>query len=195
MKPCWAFAVAVLAAAGCGEPQLTVRASLDGRPVADLPVWLLPYDRAALLDSLVQESDEPEPAIPAALIAELDTLRQREVAAVGDTLLAPLRARRRAIEARIDSIRTARRAWREQVHAPFDSLARVREGEAGHPSRADTTDAAGRAALPGGEGRFWLWAVYVVPEGVLEWNLPLTLRGDTATVALTRENATERRFH
>jgi hypothetical protein len=195
MKRRWTFAVAVLAAAGCGEPQLTVRASLDGEPVADLPVWLLPYDRTALLDSLVQESDEAEPAIPASWVAELDTLRRREASAAGDTVLAPIRARRHAVEARIDSVRAARRVWRERVHAPLDSLAAERMAELGRSARADTTGADGTARLSAGEGRAWIRAVYVLPEAVLEWNVPVTPQGDSTTVALTRENATERRFH
>lgn len=194
MKRLLTFALAA-AAAGCGEPDLTVQVSLDGEPVAGLPVWLLPYDRAALLDSLVQESDEPEPAIPAPMIAELDLLRRSERQAGGDTTAAVLHQRRVALEARIDSIRAARTAWRDRVYAPFDSLARLREGELGIGARSDTTDASGIARLPAGEGRFWVWAVYVVPEGSLEWNVPVALRGDTASVWLTRENAAERRLY
>lgn len=184
-----------LAAAGCSDSQVVAEVSLDGEPLAGLPVWLLPYDRVALRDSLVQESDEPEPAIPAALIARLDTVRARAEGAAGDTLITELRAERRALEARIDSIRTARREWRDRVYAPLDSLARERESELGTGPRSDTTDARGRASFPADEGRHWVWSVYVLPEATLEWSVPVVLRGDSAHVELTRENARERRFH
>jgi hypothetical protein len=184
-----------LVAAGCDDPPVVVEASLDGEPLAGLPVWLLPYDRVALVDSLVQESDEPEPAIPAELVAALDTARERERRAAGDTLLAGLRARRQGLEARVDSIRVARRDWRDRVYAPLDSLARHREGELGVPARSDSTDARGIVRIPAGEGRFWVWSVYVLPEATLEWSVPVAVLGDSATVRLTRETARERRFY
>jgi hypothetical protein len=184
-----------LAAAGCSDSQVVAEVSLDDDPLAGLPVWLLPYDRVALRDSLVQESDEPEPAIPAALIARLDTVRARAEAASGDTLIGQFRAERRTLEARIDSIRSARQEWRDRVYAPLDSLAREREAELGTGPRSDTTDARGWASFAADEGRYWVWTVYVLPEATLEWSVPVTLRGDSAHVALTRENARERRVH
>lgn len=184
-----------LVAAGCDDPRVVVEASLDGEPLSGLPVWLLPYDRVALVDSLVQESDEPEPAIPAELVAALDTARALERQAQGDTLLAQRRAHRRMLEVRVDSIRAARRAWRDRIYAPLDSLARAREAELGTSARSDTTDARGRASLPADEGRFWVWSVYVLPEATLEWSVPVAVRGDSAAVGLTRESARERRVY
>ncbi|HET7322571.1 MAG TPA: hypothetical protein VFI96_08770 [Longimicrobiaceae bacterium] len=58
----------LLVAAACGEPKVTVEAALPGvggapaGPVADLPIRLLPYDRAAILDSLRAAAETPEPA-------------------------------------------------------------------------------------------------------------------------------------
>ncbi len=143
----------------------------------------------------MQESDEPEPAIPAELIARLDTARSRAARPAGDTLLAGLTAERRALEARIDSIRVARRAWRDRVYAPLDSLARLREEELGTGARSGNTDARGSVAFAADEGRFWIWSVYVLPEATLEWSVPVVARGDSTRAALTRENARERRFH
>ena len=185
----------VVATAACGDSHVVVQATLDGEPLAGIPVWLLPYDRMALRDSLVQESDEPEPAIPAELIQELETVRAREAGGAADTLLAQVRLQRRTLEARIDSIRVARQEWRDRVYAPLDSLARLREGELGVSARSDTTDARGTARLPADEGRFWVWSVYVLPESALEWNVPVQVRGDSARVELSRDNARERRFY
>jgi hypothetical protein len=185
----------VLTVAACGESRVIAEVSVDGTPVAGLPVWLLPYDRVALVDSLVQESDEPEPAIPATLLEELESVRAGAASAEGDTLVAELRARRRALEARVDSIRLARRAWRDRVYAPLDSLAREREGAHGVRARSDTTDARGRARVPAEEGRYWLWSVYVLPESTLEWSVPVVLRGDSVTVRMERGTARERRVH
>ncbi|HEU0014032.1 MAG TPA: hypothetical protein VFQ45_10135, partial [Longimicrobium sp.] len=85
--------------------------------------------------------------------------------------------------------------WRERVFADFDSLARAKEAEAGAGSAVDTTDASGVATLGADEGRRWIWAVYVLPESTLEWHLPVTVRGDSTVVRLTRENAKERPFY
>jgi hypothetical protein len=181
--------------AACGEETLRVEAELDGQPISDVPVWLLPYDRHALLDSLVQESDEPEPAIPASLVEELEALRSPGTEPVSDSVAAERSRRAAALEAHADSIRLARVAWRDRVHAPLDSLVRRREEAAGFRARVDTTDARGIARLPAPEGRFWVWAVYVVAEGAIEWSVPVVLRGDSATVRLDRGNARERRLY
>jgi hypothetical protein len=72
-------ALAPLALAACGNPQVVVEASFaeegaaERRILADLPVRLLPYDRDAIFDSLEAAYAEPEPAIPP------EVLRQQQV--------------------------------------------------------------------------------------------------------------------
>lgn len=191
---------ACVASAGCSDSKVVVRASLSqgGEPVADMPVYLLPYDRQALMDSLARAAGQPEPAIPAAYITQLESLTAREgqLAASGDSAVRQVRLQARAVQARIDSIRAARREWRQRVFAPFDSVARAKMAELGAGAAVDTTDARGVAHLSASEeGRFWLYAAYVLPDVTLEWNLPVTVRGDSTVVRLTRENAKERRFY
>lgn len=190
---------ACVAAAGCSDSKVVVRAHLaeNGQPVADLPVWVLPYDRQALMDSLAQAAGEPEPGIPAPLVTQLEglTARERELQAAGDPRLPAFRARRMGIQRQVDSIRVARRAWRGRTFAAFDSLARARQAELGATAASDTTDARGVARIGADEGRAWIWAAYVLPDVTLEWNIPVTVRGDSTVVELTRENATERKFY
>lgn len=190
---------ACLAVAGCSDSKVVVRASLAdaGEPVADLPVYLLPYDRQALMDSLAEEAGQPEPAIPAALVTQLESLTAREaqLSAAGDSTVRQVRAQRAAMQAQVDSIRARRRRWRESTFAPFDSLAQARMAEMGVSAATDTTDAQGIARIAADEGRFWIYASYVLPDVTLEWNVPVTIRGDSTIVGLTRENATERRFY
>jgi hypothetical protein len=186
-------------AAGCSDSKVVVHATLagSGEPVADLPVWVLPYDRQALMDSLAQDADEEEPAISTELLTQLEglTTREKELTASGDSALPQVRTRRQAAQRQIDSIRVARREWRERVFARFDSLAQAREKESGGVAAVDTTDARGVARVSAGEGRAWVYAAYVLPDVTLEWNLPITVRGDSTTVRLTRENAREQRFY
>jgi hypothetical protein len=99
------------------------------------------------------------------------------------------------VQKQVDSIRVARREWRRRVFAPFDSLAEARMAELGATASVDTTDARGVAHVAAGEGRSWVWAAYVLPDVTLEWNVPVTVRGDSTTVELTRKNARERRFY
>jgi hypothetical protein len=190
---------ACLAAAGCSDSKVVVHASLaeNGQPVADLPVWVLPYDRQALMDSLAKEAGEPEPGIPAPLVTQLEglTARERQLAAAGDPRLPAMRAQRQAVQKQVDSIRVARHRWRERVFADFDSLAQARQAELGVTASVDTTDARGIARIGADEGRVWVWAAYVLPDVTLEWNVPVTVRGDSTTVNLTRENAKERKFY
>jgi len=190
---------ACVAAAGCSDSKVVVHASLaeEGQPVADLPVWVLPYDREDLLDSLVQDAGEPEPAIPGELLTQLQSLsaREQQLTARGDSALRQVRAQREAVQKRIDSIRVARREWRTTVLAPFDSLAKAKESEIGTMAVVDTTDARGVARVSADEGRMWIYATYVLPDVTLEWNVPVTVRGDSTTVRLTRKNAKERRFY
>lgn len=190
---------ACVAAAGCSDSKVVVRASLAqaGQPVADLPVFLLPYDRQALMDSLAEASEQPEPAIPAVLVTQLESLnaRERQLAASGGAEIRLVRAQRAAVQARVDSIRVSRRQWRQRVFADFDSVAEAKMAELGTGAATDTTDAQGLATLSADEGRFWLYAAYVLPDVTLEWNVPINVRGDSTVVRLTRENAKERRFY
>lgn len=190
---------ACLAAAGCSDSKVVVSASLAqaGEPVADLPVFLLPYDRQALMDSLAKASDEPEPTIPSALVTQLESLnaRERQLSAAGSAEVRVVRAQRAAVQAQLDSIRVNRRRWRQQVFADFDSVAEMKMAELGTTAATDTTDAQGNASIAADEGRFWVYAAYVLPDVTLEWNLPVNVRGDSTVVRLTRENATERRFY
>jgi hypothetical protein len=190
---------ACVAAAGCSDSKVVVRASLAeaGEPVADLPVYLLPYDRQALMDSLAKAAGQPEPAIPAALVTQLEGLnaRERQLSAAGDSTVRGVRARRAAVQAQVDSIRASRLRWRERVFADFDSVAKGKMAELGVGTATDTTDARGVAHIAADEGRFWLYAAYVLPDVTLEWNVPVTVRGDSTVVRLTRKNARERRFY
>lgn len=190
---------ACLAAAGCSDSKVVVRASLAqaGEPVADLPVFLLPYDRQALMDSLAKASDEPEPMIPAALVTQLESLtaRERQLGAAGSAEIRLVRAQRAGVQAQLDSIRANRLRWRQRVFADFDSVAEFKMAELGVAAATDTTDAQGVASIAADEGRFWLYAAYVLPDVTLEWNVPVTVRGDSTVVRLTRENAKERRFY
>ena len=190
---------ACLVAAGCSDSKVVVRASLAeaGEPIADMPVFLLPYDRQALMDSLAGESEQPEPAIPAALVTQLESLnaQERQLSAAGDSAVRRVRAQRAALQAQVDSIRVNRRRWRERTFADFDSVAEMKMAELGASAATDTTDAQGVASVAADEGRFWLYAAYVLPDVTLEWNVPVNVRGDSTVVRLTRENAKERRFY
>ena len=196
MKRALLFLAVCLTAAGCSDSKVVVRAALaeGGEPIVDMPVYLLPYDRKALMDSLARASEEPEPTIPADLVTQLERLSSAP-AVPGDSAARAAQAARRVLQARIDSIRAARAQWRQRVFAPFDSVARMKESELGETAASDTTDAAGRAEVPADEGRFWLYATYVLPETTLEWNLPVAVRGDSVVVNLTRKNAKEQQFY
>jgi hypothetical protein len=192
-----------LAAAACDAgPKVVVRASLDGRPVADMPVRLLPYDRQAILDSLSAALEMPEPAVPQDLLQQMRSLEtdSAPVKPVADTAyMRRLRERTRArsaeaaaLRARYDSIVRARAVWSDTMTRLYDEAARQRQADLGLTEHADTTDAQGRAELGGAEGKWWVVASYVLPEATLEWTLPVTIRGDSAVVTLTRQNARER---
>jgi hypothetical protein len=76
---CVAACAAVLTA--CGGAEVIVQGQVegpDGQPVAlrQLPVQALPYDRDVLFDSLASAYAEPEPQIPAELMALRDSIAQ-----------------------------------------------------------------------------------------------------------------------
>jgi hypothetical protein len=190
MKRSLVVLVLTMAAACDAGPKVLVRAEIDGQPVADLPVRLLPYDRQAILDSLASAREEPEPRIPQELLQRLSAVQAEEarLRQSGDTALRRVSAERQSLLMRIDTVRKARAAWLEEIREPYEEAARERADGSGEPS--DTTDAAGRAEIAADAGRWWLVARYVLPETVLEWEVPVTVRGDSAVVTLSRKNAT-----
>ncbi|HEX8392992.1 MAG TPA: hypothetical protein VF665_11590 [Longimicrobium sp.] len=198
MKRTLLFVAVSLTAAGCSDSRVIVRANLDkgGEPVADMPVYLLPYDRVALMDSLEKASERPEPTIPAELLQQLQRL-SAPPRVPGDSTARLAALQRRQIQARIDSIRGLRRKWREGVYAPFDSLAKNKAAELGVDAAADTTDKAGLAAVPADAGTYWLYASYVLPHSTLEWNVRVKVPEgqDSVVIPLTRANARERPFY
>ncbi len=76
----------VLVACGTGEATVTAELAMEGpdgemvtRPLGDLVVQLIPYDRDALFDSLGQAYGSPEPEFPADILAaqaEVTTAQQ-----------------------------------------------------------------------------------------------------------------------
>jgi hypothetical protein len=89
MRRSWLFLVAVgfLFTAGCGPGQVAVTSEIEvpdpdtegamvTRPIADLEIQLIPFDRDAVFDSLTAAFPTPEPEIPEDLLAA-----QREIAA------------------------------------------------------------------------------------------------------------------
>ena len=65
-----------IVSAACGPTEVTINAQLEvasaegteARPLGDLEIQLLPYDRDAIFDSLAGEAATPEPEIPADLL-------------------------------------------------------------------------------------------------------------------------------
>ncbi|CAN5792237.1 hypothetical protein BH23GEM10_BH23GEM10_13260 [soil metagenome] len=68
----------LLTACGSGEIIVQAQAEQDGSvdPVGNLQVRALPYDRDAVFDSLAAAHSEPEPQIPADLMALQDSIAQ-----------------------------------------------------------------------------------------------------------------------
>lgn len=184
--------------AACGsDARVVVRATLDGRPVTDLPVRLLPYDREAILDSISGALELPEPTVPAELLQQVRSLGAATGPGKppGDTVAVQTAAQtRQALRARVDSITKARQVWSDTVSKVYEEVARTKQSELARAETADTTDTAGRAELSADEGKSWVVARYVLPDRELEWNVPVTLRGDSAVINLTRENARERPY-
>lgn len=83
-----AAVVGSLALAACGPGQVVVTAEVEGtdpetgeavtRPLADLEVQLLPYDRDVIFDSLEQAYPEPEPAIPDSLVEAREAVAEAQ---------------------------------------------------------------------------------------------------------------------
>ena len=190
------LALLVGAAACSPDPKVVVRASLTpgGEPIADLPVQLLPYDREELLDSLGRAADDPEPELPQEVLQQQQALQAEaaEVRQKGDTAVARWNAQRRAMSAQIAAHARARKAWADSAYKDFPEAAKAAADAKELSEAADTTDERGRAELPADEGQYWVHARYVLPESELEWNVKMTLTGDSSVVTLTRANAKER---
>lgn len=83
------FAAAIIAATSvaCGGGDVAVLAQLqegvaavegaEGRPLSALPIYLLPYDRDAIFDSLSQAHPTPEPEIPDTIFQLQDQVSER----------------------------------------------------------------------------------------------------------------------
>jgi hypothetical protein len=181
-----------LAACDAG-PRVVVRAAIDGRPLADVPVRLLPYDRRALLDSLTAAADAEEPPVPQEAIQRLRSLAAEEatVKARGDTAVARWQAERARFQAVADRAHAARRAWNDTVFRDFDAVSDARAAAAGRPVVADTTDPSGTARMTADEGEWWVSLQYVLADEQLDWVVPVTIgeATDSLVVTLTRENA------
>ncbi|CAN5741636.1 hypothetical protein BH23GEM6_BH23GEM6_07490 [soil metagenome] len=78
------FALAPLALAACGSPQVVVETSFaeegatERRILSDLPVRLLPYDRDAIFDSLEAAYPEPEPSIPPEVLQQQQLVQRAQ---------------------------------------------------------------------------------------------------------------------
>lgn len=69
--------------AACGQPLVVAEATVDqegGEAIilSELPIRLLPYNRDEIFDSLEAAAEEPEPAIPADLLAEQQRIQQAQ---------------------------------------------------------------------------------------------------------------------
>lgn len=198
---CKLVPIAVLLLSACGsDPEVVVRASLDegGRPIAELPVRLLPYDRTELLDSLARAYGRPEPRIPQELIQRLADTSSAPIAlprAEGDTT-PPRVLTRPQLGRYLDSLRAAQRSWADSAYSAYDEAVRGRVAAAGRGELADTTDAAGTARFRADDGAWWVWAQYTTADRQLDWVVPVELAegGDSVVVALTPANAKVRPF-
>lgn len=199
MKPPAALSLLLLLAAACDAgPRVVVRATLDGRPVADLPVHLLPYDRQRLQDSLRDALQEDAPAVPEELLGRLagvDSALARPAAdSAAQARADSLRTVRAGLAARADSARERLRAWEQEVALRADSLGLARADADDRLAASDTTDAAGRAALPASPGQSWVRARYILTDAVMEWNVPVALPADQDSVVLELNQGNARRL-
>ncbi len=80
----WSFVMAGLVLAGCGPAEIVITTEVESedpetgelmaRPLPDLEVQLVPFDRNAIFDSLAAAAPEPEPELPAHLIDARDNI-------------------------------------------------------------------------------------------------------------------------
>lgn len=113
----------LLGATACSQPRVSVDARLAGEsaaagsPVRDLPIRLLPYDRAAILDSLRSDAKQPEPAPPPDLVA------QQQAQDSAESLWRGARSEAAALSDSVQALR-ARLATLETGSAAYDATQR-----------------------------------------------------------------------
>lgn len=198
-RTCALFLLVSLGAVGCGgDPEVVVEATLARQgaaaaPVPDMPVRLLPYNRDSIIAGLRQKAAKPEPQVPPALLARIDSLQRATRARAGDTLNVARERTLRTLRAQVDSIRAARQEWSAETLKGFNEAVQARlENLGGVQELADTTNADGRVAFRAPEGQWWVFARYLLPDRELYWNVPLRIRERPSTVRLTAENAEAR---
>lgn len=116
-----ATAVTVGLSAACGGGEVVVQAQLPGEspddpPVAlrDLTVRLLPYDRDVVFDSLQAAYPEPEPEIPAELLALQDSVSAaQEEWRRAESRWNEVRDRMRLVNDEMQGLNRAERRYRE----------------------------------------------------------------------------------
>ena len=240
--------------AACGPTQVVVTAELEVldpatnemvmRPVSDLEVELLPYDRDAIFDSLTRAFPTPEPEIPADLVearaaiqaaqarwrgmqdrwntlrdslntitTELERYSRGEAAYVtlfrlfGDVeaeynqidrqqvaAFEEFTSLQEASNAQTQEIKVLRENWAAEAFADVDAAMLAATTASGLRMAIDTTTATGATNnLEVKPGNYWVHARVEEAYTVLYWNLPLTVvKGEPATITLTRSNAEER---
>jgi len=137
----WCAAVlSLLVLSACGPAQVVVTAELDVpdpetggrtvRPLQDLRVQLIPFDRDAIFDSLTAAAPSPEPQMPAALAAKRDSIavaRQTWTEAEGQWLAA--RDRLQEIQDEIQGFSRAEAQYRILVQEFDQEEARLNQAE------------------------------------------------------------------
>jgi hypothetical protein len=198
-RTCALVLLVSLGAVGCGgDPEVVVEATLARQdaaaaPVPDMPVRLLPYNRDSIIAGLRQKAAKPEPQVPPALLARIDSLQRATRARAGDTLNVARERTLRTLRAQVDSIRAARQEWSAETLKGFNEAVQARlENLGGVQELADTTNADGRVTFRAPEGQWWVFARYLLPDRELYWNVPLRIRERPSTVRLTAENAEAR---
>lgn len=137
--PLLATVVVAALSGACGGGQVTVQAQLDGdeaQPLSDLEVWLVPFDRDAVFDSLVIAYGEPEPEIPDSLIQ----LQDRVIAAQR-----AWQAANNEWNAVRDSLRQISNEMEGLSRASGDYIALFREFSNLEPRESSLSDAAERS--------------------------------------------------
>jgi hypothetical protein len=148
----WCAAVlSLLVLSACGSAQVVVTAELDlpdpdtggrtVRPLQDLRVQLLPFDRDAIFDSLSAASPTPEPQLPAALAAKRDSIavaRQTWTEAEGQWLAA--RDRLQQIQDEIQGFSRAEPQYRVLVQEFDQEEARLNQAERVKDTAFETFD-------------------------------------------------------
>jgi hypothetical protein len=194
------FLLVSLGTAGCGgDPEVAVEAMLPQQgmaaaPVVDMPVRLLPYNRDSIIAGLREKAAKPEPQVPPELLARIDSLQTVTARArAGDTLNVARERTLRTLRAQVDSIRAARQAWSAETLEGFNEAVQARlETLGGLQELADTTGADGRVTFRAPEGRWYVFARYLLPDRELYWNVPIQIREEPVSVRLSSENAQAR---